>query len=170
MLSHLSVIIINITMIIFIYQQIRFVISPTFSFSHNHHHLSVHLFVLSHNRFLPFTLLVRPYTIRKLLEQQEVERQQELITRKSREEIMNKSCQFGDCSEVALVQCSKCTKAFYCSRHHQAQHWRYHQSLCKQVQRVYRSIVHHHIVLARTISYVIRIYCPHKLPSELPLF
>ena len=146
------------------------VISPTFSHCHitiiislciSLSYLTIVSFLSSSSlTHTSFHLLVRPYIIRKLLEQQEVERQQELITRKSRGEIMNKSCQFGDCSEVALVQCSKCTKAFYCSRHHQAQHWRYHQSLCKQVQRVYQSIGHHHTVLARTISYVIRVCYP----------
>ena len=49
-------------------------------------------------------------------EQDEIARKQEIITRKARGEIMNKTCVWGDCDETALVQCSRCTKAFYCSR------------------------------------------------------
>ena len=46
----------------------------------------------------------------------EIARKDELVARKARGEIMNKTCQWGECNEIALMQCSRCTKAFYCSR------------------------------------------------------
>ena len=103
-------------------------------------HAFTHKYILSHT-------FSRKHTFRKILEQEEAARQQELITRKNRGEIMDKTCQFGDCNEIALFQCSKCTKAFYCSRHHQTQHWQYHQSLCKQVGRRKEDYLMTHFVI-----------------------
>ena len=54
--------------------------------------------------------------------QDELLRQQELVARKARGEIMDKTCQWGDCNEIALVQCSRCTKAYYCSRRRKSYH------------------------------------------------